>query len=115
MSMSAGELLKLLESRGASIKEIRGNCRYEALLSENIFNYCRQQGNRDYVFNLGSAGGPVIACTGAPPLVIGSHQEMREGGEVTVIDYAPNPPPCPYYIENGEVIGWRILLPKDRG
>ncbi len=101
------KILAELASMGAESTSIIRNCKFQNVRDKNVFSYCKQVRNADYSWNLGSAGGPVISCMGAPPRSIGSHKE----GDVIVIDYADKAEPCPYYIE-GEVLGWKILLPR---
>lgn len=107
-------LLGELQKARASIELIHKFCKYQTIFAQNVFTFCRQKNNRAYAWNLGSAGGPVISCKGAPAPTIGSHKEIRDGKEVIVVDYAEQPPPCPYFIEKGAIIGWKIILPNKK-
>lgn len=115
MTLNQDETLELLKNRGARIEPIKKHCVFQKMFDINVFKYCRQTGNPDYAWNLGSAGGPVISCEGAPqPSAISLPSGIIGGPELPAFNYAPVPPPCPHYIEKGEVIGWKILLPKTK-
>ena len=107
------EFIEIAKQLGAEIKEVQRFCKYQRFHAKNIFEFCCQKDNRDYSWNLGSAGGPVISCKGAPPVSIGSHDVMENGEKIIVMEYAPRSPICPYNIDNGEILGWSIKLSND--
>jgi len=113
--MKVDDLLKEIEKSGGKIEPIKRHCKFQTVFTKNIFDYCKQVRNRDYSFNLGSAGGPAICCEGAPPLLIGwKNEENDQGNVIHTAVYAQKPKPCPYYIKDGEVISYRIILPEGR-
>lgn len=105
--MKAEELVREAKILGAKVEPIKRHCKKQKATSRNIFDYCPTDNQGEFGINLGSAGGPAVVCKGHRVATGGSH--TREDG-ITVVEYT-EPKTCPFYIE-GEVIGWKILLPK---
>lgn len=105
-------LLKEIEKSGGKVEPIKKSCKFQTVFAENIFAYCEQTKNRDYSFNLGSAGGPAICCEGAPPQIVNWKGEVgRDGNVIHTPIYGKKPKPCLHYIKDSEVIGYKIILP----
>jgi len=113
--MNVNELCAEIEKAGGKVKPIKKHCKFQTVFAENIFEYCKQTRNPDYSFNLGSAGGPTICCEGAFAKVIRWESTPNRGGASAYKPvFAEEPEPCPNYIEDGEVIGYKIILPVGR-
>lgn len=115
--MEAEELVKEAKSLGARVETVKRHCKKQKATSQNVFDYCPIEKQREFGINLGSAGGPAVVCKGHSLATGGSHkrtptpEEKGMGlGEVIVIEYS-EPKTCPFYIEGG-IIGWKIFLPK---
>ena len=108
--MRADELVKLAEDLGATVTPIRKHCQFQGM-DRNVFHYCQRQ--QEFGINLGSAGGPAIQCTNHS-IACGSHSIERpnEEWQLMVMEYT-DPKTCPFYIDDGEIMGWEILLPKE--
>jgi len=112
--MHIDRILKEIERLGGEVEFTKRHCKFQTIFAKSIFDYCKQQKNRDYSFNLGSAGGPVICCEGAPSPVIDWEDDMDSQGNMTCkAIYREKPKHCPHYIKDGEVIGYRIILPVE--
>lgn len=101
--MKVEELVREARALGAKVEPIEKYCQFQ-VIGQSILKYCKKK--KEFGINLGSAGGPAIACKGYSPAT-GSH--VKEG--VTVIEY-PEPKTCPYFVEEGGIMGWKIFLPN---
>ena len=104
--MKVIELVEQAKLLGAKVKEIRRHCKHQQIATD-VFGYCRCQ--QEFGLNLGSAGGPAIQCKGYR-YCMGSRQEITPDGQViTMLDYS-EPKTCEFYVEKGNVLGWKLTL-----
>lgn len=89
--MNIEDLLMQCKLQGAKIDEIKRHCKLQNILCKNVFSYCTH--TKDRGFNLGSAGGPAVVCNS-------SHIKRYEA--------------CPEFVNNGEIIGYKITLPVSK-
>lgn len=111
--MNISDLIAEIEKNGGKVEPIKMFCKFQNIFAKSIFDYCEQTKNRDYTFNLGTAGGPGICCAGAPaPILRWEDGIDSQDYMMRKAIYGKKPEPCSHYIKDGEVIGYKVILPR---